>query len=86
MGLQIFDLSGKRALVTGSSQGIGFALAEGLVSAGARVVLNGRDAVKLAQAAARIPGAETLTFDATDHQAVRRAIDDYESRSGASRS
>mgnify|MGYP001492425835 FL=1 len=79
----MFDLSGKRALVTGSSQGIGFALAQGLSAAGAQVVLNGRDPDKLAQAAARLPGAATLAFDATDHDAVRRAIDDHEASSGA---
>ena len=39
----LFDLTGKRALVTGSSQGIGFALARGLAGAGAKLVLNGRD-------------------------------------------
>lgn len=78
MGLQMFDLTGRRALVTGSSQGIGFALAQGLAAAGAQVVLNGRDAAKLQLAAARIPGAEVLAFDATDHDAVRAAVDGFE--------
>lgn len=78
VGLRLFDLTGRRALITGSSQGIGFALAQGLAEAGADVVLNGRDKEKLAAAAARIPGAETLAFDATDHDAVRAAIDTYE--------
>ena len=41
--LKLFDLTGKTALITGSSQGIGFALAKGLAGAGARVVLNGRN-------------------------------------------
>ena len=81
MGL--FDLTGKRALVTGSSQGIGLALAQGLVQAGAQVVLNGRDAAKLAQAAALIPGAMMLPFDATDHHAVRAAVDGFEAAHGA---
>ena len=44
---KLFDLSGRTALVTGSSQGIGLALARGLADAGAAVVLNGRDAAKL---------------------------------------
>ena len=48
----LFDLSGRVALVTGSSQGLGYALARGLAEAGAWVVLNGRDAAKLEQAAA----------------------------------
>eukprot|EP01035_Chromulina_nebulosa_P055638 gene55638-76249_t len=45
------ELSGKIALVTGSGQGIGLALAEGLSEAGAHVVLNGRDRAKLERAA-----------------------------------
>ena len=83
MGLQLFDLTGKRALVTGSSQGIGVALARGLAAAGAKVVLNGRDTAKLSAAAAQIPGAETIAFDATDHHAVRSAIDAYEGAGNA---
>ena len=83
MGLGLFDLTGKRALITGSSQGIGLALAQGLAQAGAQVVLNGRDAAKLAQAAATIPGAAVLPFDATDHAAVRAAVDGFEAAHGA---
>ena len=81
--MQLFDLTGKTALVTGSSQGIGLALAKGLAGAGARVVLNGRDAARLEQAAADIPGALTLPFDATDHAAVRAAVDGFEAGQGA---
>ena len=82
MGLQLFDLTGRRALVTGSSQGIGLALAQGLAEAGAEVVLNGRDSAKLADAAAALTAGgarvETLAFDATDHDAVRAAIPSLE--------
>ena len=46
-----FDLTESRALITGSSQGIGLALAKGLAEAGAAIVLNGRDRGKLARAA-----------------------------------
>jgi len=77
-----FDLTGRTALVTGSSKGIGHALAAGLAQAGARVVLNGRDADALAAAAdlLRTDGAtvDVLPFDVTDAQAVRAAIDGYE--------
>lgn len=84
----LFDLTGKRALVTGSSQGIGFALARGLRQAGAAVILNGRDPDRLAEAALSLtgkddPGVRTLAFDVTDHHAVRRAIDGIEHEHGA---
>jgi gluconate 5-dehydrogenase len=79
---ELFDLTGRVALVTGSSQGIGLALAKGLAEAGARVVLNGRDAGKLAAAAAAIPDARTLAFDVTDHDAVRAAVDRFEAEQG----
>ena len=82
MGHPLFDLTGKRALVTGSSQGIGLALAQGLAAAGAQVVLNGRDRAKLDAAAQTLPGALTLAFDATDHAGVRAAIDGFEEATG----
>ncbi len=78
--MQIFSLKGQRALITGSSQGIGFALARGLRDAGAEIVLNGRDAGKLAAASEALGGADTLAFDATDHAAVRAAVDGYEAK------
>jgi gluconate 5-dehydrogenase len=59
------DLSDKTALVTGSSQGIGLAIARGLDGAGARVILIGRDAGKLERAAADIGGALTVAADIT---------------------
>ena len=80
MAYRLFDLTGRRALVTGSSQGIGLALVQGLAAAGAQVVLNGRDETRLAEAAARIPGAEALAFDVTDHEAVRAAVDGFEAK------
>lgn len=82
----LFSLTGKRALITGSSQGIGLALARGLANAGARIVLNGRDAEKLGQAAdaLRDEGATvaTLAFDVTRHDEVRSAIDGFEAADG----
>ena len=56
MAFELFDLTGKRAFITGSSQGIGFALAQGLAEHGAEIVLNGRDAGKLEAAAAKLEG------------------------------
>ena len=50
----LFDLTGRTALVTGSSRGLGLAIAEGLADAGAAVVLNGSDAGRLAAAAATL--------------------------------
>lgn len=80
MSHSMFDLTGRRALVTGASQGIGLALARGLAEAGAQVVINGRDAGRAQAAAAGIPGAEVLVFDVTDHDAVRAAVDGFEAR------
>ncbi|MEO1777438.1 MAG: SDR family oxidoreductase [Pseudomonadota bacterium] len=83
----LFSLSGRRALITGSSQGIGFALARGLADAGAEIVLNGRDTAKLATAADALAGHGTtvhqLAFDATDHDGVRAAVDGFEGDTGA---
>ena len=81
MAANLFDLSGKTALVTGSSQGIGQTLARGLKDAGAKVVLNGRDRTKLVTAADEL-GAQALGFDATDHAEVRSAIDGFEQDHG----
>ncbi|MCB1337508.1 MAG: glucose 1-dehydrogenase [Maritimibacter sp.] len=84
--MDLFDLTGRRALVTGSSMGIGFALARGLAEAGARVVLNGRDADRLAAAAERLRGegaeVDVLGFDVTAPDAVRAAVDGYEATEG----
>ena len=79
----MFSLRGKSALITGSSQGIGFALAKGLADAGASIILNGRDTTKLDAAAKKLPGSRILAFDATDHEAVRTAVDGFESDQGA---
>ncbi|MDX7953028.1 SDR family oxidoreductase [Lichenihabitans sp. Uapishka_5] len=78
----LFDLHGRRALVTGSSQGIGLALAQGLAARGAAVVLNGRNPAKLEAAAATVPEARTLPFDVTDHAATRAAVDGFEAEVG----
>lgn len=83
MSHTLFDLTGRRALVTGSSQGIGLALARGLQDAGAEVVLNGRDLSKLEQAGENLGrDVRLLPFDVTDHGAVRQAIDGFEAAIG----
>ena len=82
MSIKLFDLTGRRALITGSSQGIGFALAKGLAAAGAEVVLNGRDVGNLSDAAVKIAGAKMLAFDATKHDEVRGAVDKFEADNG----
>lgn len=73
-----FDLSGKTALITGSSAGIGLALAQGLAGAGAAVVLNARNATKLQAAAQALRDqgatAHAMPFDVTDATAVAAAV------------
>jgi gluconate 5-dehydrogenase len=85
--VKMFDLSGRTAFITGSSKGIGFALASALGAAGARVVLNGRDsgALESARQALAARGVEVLAaaFDVTDADAVTAGIDHIESQIGA---
>jgi len=85
--LEKFRLNGRRALITGSSGGIGLALARALGQAGAAVILNGRNADKL-QAATQLLRAEGLSvstsaFDVTDADAVRQGIDAIEKDIGS---
>jgi gluconate 5-dehydrogenase len=61
----LFDVTGRTALVTGSSRGIGLALARGLHEAGCHVVLNGRDAGRLAAAQAELGATSAIAFDTT---------------------
>lgn len=87
MSAALFDLSGRRALVTGSSKGIGAALAAGLAEAGAEVVLNGRDRDALDRARdALIERISTKVhaqaFDVTDPAAVQDAVRQIESAVG----
>jgi gluconate 5-dehydrogenase len=84
MSHKLFDLSGKRALVTGSSQGIGYGMAEGLAEAGAEIILNGRDAVKLAKAAKALKAkgysVHEAAFDVTNAAAVASAVEKIETQ------
>ncbi len=86
MSLALFDLTGRVALVTGSSQGIGYALAGGLARAGARVVLNGRNAGKLDAAVEGLRkeglAVEGRAFDVGDSAAVEAAVAAIEAEIG----
>ena len=83
----MFSLAGRRALVTGSSRGIGLAIAAALAGAGADVILNGRDKVALGEAAAKLAesGARVraLAFDVTSEESVGEAIGHAENEIGA---
>lgn len=83
----LFDLTGRRALITGSSQGIGYALAEGLAQYGAEVVINGRtpETVERAVADLRAKGfsAHAAIFDVTKKDASEKGVAAVESAIGA---
>jgi gluconate 5-dehydrogenase len=70
----MFDLSGRTALVTGSTRGLGFALARGLAGAGARVAVNGRSQESCEAAAAQLDGAFAAPFDVTDEASVAAGV------------
>ncbi|HYP95864.1 MAG TPA: SDR family oxidoreductase [Mycobacterium sp.] len=84
----LFDLTGRLALITGSSRGIGLAIAAGLAGAGAQVVLNGVDGPRLERTRDKLCeryGADTVhtaQFDVTDSDQVQSAVADIESRIG----
>ncbi len=73
MVTELFDLSGKVALVTGSSRGLGYAIAEAFVAHGARVVVSSEDADDSAAAAARL-GAIGIACDVADDAAVAALV------------
>jgi gluconate 5-dehydrogenase len=84
-----FDLTGRVALVTGSSRGIGLSLATGLLEAGAHVVLNGVDPFRLEDTRARLGkrfGDDRISarvFSVTDEDAVAEAVGAIETETGA---
>nr|WP_111300436.1 glucose 1-dehydrogenase [Paracoccus saliphilus] len=83
MSTSLFDLTGKTALVTGSSRGLGRAFAEGLAAAGARVILNGQghDRLQTTAAEMRADGhdVQTVAFDVADEAAVVAAFERLDS-------
>lgn len=83
----LFDLTGRTALITGSSRGIGLALARALGSAGARIAVNGRDAAGVAQTCAQLAqegiATQAAPFDVTDEAGIETAVAAIESEFGA---
>ena len=84
MGHPLFDLSGRTALITGSTRGIGFALAQGLAESGAAVVVNSRQRAAVDEAVARLKdrgiAARGAAFDVADPQAVAKAFELFDAQ------
>ncbi|WP_284748238.1 SDR family oxidoreductase [Amycolatopsis sp. RTGN1] len=84
-----FDLTGRVALITGSSRGIGLAIAEGLADAGATIVLNGLDPDRLEDTRAKLAArfgddrVAARAFDIVDETAVASAVESIETDVGA---
>jgi gluconate 5-dehydrogenase len=78
----LFDLSGRTALVTGSTRGIGFALARGLADAGAQVIVNSRQGDAVAQTVEELRGAGAqalgAAFDVADEVSVRSTFEGFD--------
>ena len=83
---ELFDLTGKVALITGSSQGLGFVLAHGLGQAGATLVLNGRNKEKLDRAVVKLSeeglSVHGYAFDVTDSTQIQQSIPKVEQEVG----
>ncbi len=86
MSSELFDLSGKTALVTGSSRGLGLVFARGLAQAGATVVLNGRNHETLQQAVSGLKSegfsAEGYAFDVVDKNQLSEQVSRIEEQIG----
>jgi 2-deoxy-D-gluconate 3-dehydrogenase len=70
----VFDLTGKTALITGASRGIGAAIAAAFVGAGAKVAVNSRGAEQLQKAADEVGATVVLPGDVTDDEAARAVV------------
>ena len=82
MSNPLFDLTGKTALVTGSSRGLGRSMAEGLAVAGARILINGTDPARVAETVAEFRAAgyqaEPAPFNVTDEAAILRTFEGFD--------
>ncbi|WP_024519821.1 SDR family oxidoreductase [Bradyrhizobium sp. Tv2a-2] len=82
MSLSLFDLKGRTALVTGSSRGLGRAIAEGMAKAGAKIVINGTDGARVETAVGELRAAgfaaEGAAFDVTDEAAIVKAFEGFD--------
>jgi len=86
MTSKLFNLTGRIALVTGSTQGIGLAMAEGLAAHGATVVINGRNPNRLAKVIETMQGKSIAMrgslFDVTDRRQIDNGIESIETHIG----
>jgi len=73
--VSLFDLSGRTALVTGSTRGLGLALARALADAGARIAINGRTGAAVEAVVAELDNSVAAPFDVTDEAAVGAAVE-----------
>lgn len=86
MSLSLFDLTGKTALLTGATHGLGMSMATGLAAAGAQIIVNdvSREKLEAALAEYASKGINALgyVFDVTDETAVKRTIEEIETQVG----
>jgi gluconate 5-dehydrogenase len=86
-GIQLFDLKGKRALITGATHGLGMAMAKALGHAGATVLINGHTPEKMEKALRDYQDsgvkAKGYLFDVTQEDSVKKAIDTIEKEAGS---
>ena len=81
----LFTLKGKTALITGSSQGIGLALAKGMYNFGAKIILNGRNKKKLDEVSKTFEKQDhvfKLNFDVTSYKETEISINNFEQKEG----